>query len=183
VFARAERTDVEPPAAVATEPPDEQEQSPRRGRAPQLVAIMVAAACVSACQSTTVAGLNVRAAPSTSSKIVARMSSAGSAVSIDCYTHGQSIYGQTMWYPHRCAAPRLRHGVLRAGRRRRRDPRLLSLKSSRLLGTVATVRGVIFDMDGVIVDTASTSGARAGAASPRQHGRAWPTTTAGRSTA
>ena len=103
MFARAERTDVEPPAAVTTEPQAEQEQSTRRGRAPQLVAIIVAAACVSACQSTTVAGLNVRAAPSTSSKIVARMSSAGSAVSIDCYTHGQSIYGQTMWY--RIAAP------------------------------------------------------------------------------
>jgi hypothetical protein len=104
VFARAERTDVEPPAAIATEPTDERERSPRRtGRAPQLVVIMVAAMCVSACQSTTVAGLNVRAAPSTSSKIVARMSSAGSAVSIDCYTHGQSIYGQTMWY--RIAAP------------------------------------------------------------------------------
>ena len=104
MFARAERTDVEPSAAVATEPSDEQERSPRRtGRSPQLVAIILAAACVSACQSTTVAGLNVRAAPSTSSKIVARMSSAGSAVSIDCYTHGQSINGQTMWY--RIAAP------------------------------------------------------------------------------
>jgi hypothetical protein len=103
VFARAERTDVAP-SAVVTEPLDGQERGPRRtGRAPQLVAIMLAAACVSACQSTTVAGLNVRAAPSTSSKVVARMSSAGSAVSIDCYTHGQSIYGQTMWY--RIAAP------------------------------------------------------------------------------
>jgi len=111
VFARAERTDVEPSAAVATEPSDEQERSPRRtGRSPQLVAIILAAACVSACQSTTVAGLNVRAAPSTSSKIVARMSSAGSAVSIDCYTHGQSIYGQTMWY--RIAAPH--HGYVTA---------------------------------------------------------------------
>ena len=111
MFARAERTDVEPSAAVATEPSDEQERSPRRtGRSPQLVAIILAAACVSACQSTTVAGLNVRAAPSTSSKIVARMSSAGSAVSIDCYTHGQSIYGQTMWY--RIAAPH--HGYVTA---------------------------------------------------------------------
>ena len=37
---------------------------PRRsGRSPQLVAIVVAAVCVSACQSTTVAGLNVRAGP------------------------------------------------------------------------------------------------------------------------
>ena len=68
-------------------------------------AIMVAALCVSACQSTTVPGLNVRAGPSTSSKVVGRMSTAGTAVSIDCYTRGQSINGQTMWYritaPHR----------------------------------------------------------------------------------
>ena len=106
MFARAERPDVTS-AAVATGPPDEPAE-PRppayrpvaparrdRGRRP----------CVSACQSTTVAGLNVRAGPSTSSKIVARMSSAGTAVSIDCYTRGQSINGQTMWYritaPHR----------------------------------------------------------------------------------
>ncbi len=105
MFARAERTDVEPPTAVAAEPPDEQEQSPQRGRAPQLVAIILAAACVSACQSTTVPGLNVRAGPSTSSKIVAKMNSAGSAVYIECYTRGQSIYGQTIWYrisqPHK----------------------------------------------------------------------------------
>ena len=106
MFARAERTDVEPPAAIATEPTDERERSPRRsGRSPQLVAIVVAALCVSACQSTTVPGLNVRAGPSTSSKIVAKMSSAGSAVYIECYTRGQSIYGQTIWYrisqPHK----------------------------------------------------------------------------------
>jgi len=103
VFARAERPEVTS-AAVATGRPELAEPAPRRtGRSPQLVGIVVAALCVSACQSTTVSGLNVRAAPSTYSKIVARMSSAGSAVSIDCYTHGQSIYGQTMWY--RIAAP------------------------------------------------------------------------------
>jgi uncharacterized protein YraI len=102
VFARAHRPDVAP-SAVADEPSDEAGPGPRAGRAPQLVAIMVAAMCVSACQSTTVAGLNVRAGPSTSSKIVAKLTSAGSAVSIDCYTHGQSINGQTMWY--RIAAP------------------------------------------------------------------------------
>ena len=101
MFARAQRPDVAP-SAVAGEPPDEAERGARR-KAPQLVAIMVAAMCVSACQSTTVPGLNVRAGPSTSSAIVGRMSTAGTAVSIDCYTRGQSIYGQTMWY--RIAAP------------------------------------------------------------------------------
>ena len=104
MFARAERPEVTPPAVATGRPDEPAEPTPRRtGRSPQLVAIMVAALCVSACQSTTVPGLNVRAGPSTSSKIVARMSSAGSAVSIDCYTHGQSINGQTMWY--RIAAP------------------------------------------------------------------------------
>jgi uncharacterized protein YraI len=102
VFARAQRPDVAP----AAEPSDEAERGWRRTvRSPQLVVIMVAALCVSACQSTTVSGLNVRAGPSTSSKIVGRMSTAGTAVSIDCYTRGQSINGQTMWYritaPHR----------------------------------------------------------------------------------
>ena len=109
MFARAQRPDVAPPA-LAGEPPDEAERGTRRRRSPQLVAIMVAAVCVSACQSTTAPGLNVRAAPSTSSKIVGRMSTAGTAVSIDCYTHGQSIYGQTMWY--RLAAPH--HGYVTA---------------------------------------------------------------------
>jgi hypothetical protein len=105
VFARAERPEVTS-AAVADGSPEPAEPTPRRtGRSPQLVAIVVAALCVSACQSTTVAGLNVRAGPSTSSKIVAKMSSAGSSVYIECYTRGQSIYGQTIWYlisqPHK----------------------------------------------------------------------------------
>jgi uncharacterized protein YraI len=64
---------------------------------------VLALACTAACHSTTAAGLNVRAGPSTSSKIVARMGSAGTAVNIDCYTRGQSIYGQTIWY--RITAP------------------------------------------------------------------------------
>jgi uncharacterized protein YraI len=64
---------------------------------------VLALACTAACHSTTAAGLNVRAGPSTSSKIVARMSGAGTAVYIDCYTRGQSIYGQTIWY--RITAP------------------------------------------------------------------------------
>jgi uncharacterized protein YraI len=103
VFARAERSDV----ALSAGSPDEQAEgaSRRSVRSPQLVAVVLALGCTAACQSTTVAGLNVRAGPSTSSAIVARMSSAGTAVSIDCYTRGQSIYGQTIWYritqPHK----------------------------------------------------------------------------------
>lgn len=110
MFARAERSDVASGAAlpaVETGSLDEPEDGAARcsGRSPQLVALVLALACTAACQSTTVPGLNVRAGPSTSSKIVARMSSAGTAVAIDCYTRGQSIYGQTIWYritqPHK----------------------------------------------------------------------------------
>jgi uncharacterized protein YraI len=103
VFARAERSDV----ALSAGSPDEPEVGAARRsvRSPQLVAVVLALACTAACQSTTVSGLNVRAGPSTSSKIVARMSGAGTAVYIDCYTRGQSIYGQTIWYritqPHK----------------------------------------------------------------------------------
>ena len=104
MFARAERSDVAL-SAVATGSPDEPEEgaSRRSGRSPQFVAVVLALACTAACHSTTAAGLNVRAGPSTSSKIVARMGSAGTAVNIDCYTRGQSIYGQTIWY--RITAP------------------------------------------------------------------------------
>ena len=107
MFARAERSDVALPA-VETWSLDEKEEAGAarsRVRSPQLIAVVLALACTAACQSTTVPGLNVRAGPSTSSKIVARMSSAGTTVSIDCYTRGQSIYGQTIWYritqPHK----------------------------------------------------------------------------------
>jgi hypothetical protein len=106
VFARAERSDVALFAVAAGSPEEQAEGTARRsGRSPRVVAVVLALACTAACQSTTVAGLNVRAGPSTSSAIVARMGSANTAVSIDCYTRGQSIYGQTIWYritqPHK----------------------------------------------------------------------------------
>jgi 3D (Asp-Asp-Asp) domain-containing protein len=103
VFARAVRPDVESSAAAGE--PTAEPPTRRTGRSPQLIAIMLATVCVSACQETTVSGLNVRAAPTTHSAVVAKMSRAGTAVYIDCYTRGQSIYGQTIWYritqPHR----------------------------------------------------------------------------------
>ena len=98
MFARAERSDVALPAVANGSPDEPEEGATRRPGRPQLVAVILALACTAACQSTTVPGLNVRAGPSTSSKIVARMSSAGTTVYIDCYTRGQSIYGQTIWY-------------------------------------------------------------------------------------
>ena len=102
MFARTVRPDVE--SSAEPEPPDER-PGRQMSRSPQLVAIMLATVCVSACQETTVSGLNVRAAPTTASAVVANMNRVGTAVYIDCYTRGQSIYGQTIWYritqPHK----------------------------------------------------------------------------------
>ena len=104
MFARAERSDVALTAVATGSPVEPEAGTARRSvRSPHVVVLVLALACTAACESTTVSGLNVRSGPSTSSKIVARMSSAGTAVSIDCYTRGQSIYGQTIWY--RITAP------------------------------------------------------------------------------
>jgi hypothetical protein len=72
-------------------------------RSPRLVAALLALVCSSACESTTVPGLNVRAAPTTASPIIGRLATAGTAVAIECFTHGQAIHGQSIWY--RISAP------------------------------------------------------------------------------
>jgi uncharacterized protein YgiM (DUF1202 family) len=58
---------------------------------------------VSACESTTVSGLNIRSKPTTASRVVGKLSTAGASVQVVCFTRGQSIHGQTMWY--RISAP------------------------------------------------------------------------------
>ncbi len=78
----------------------------RDSRSPRLVAaLLLVVVCTSACGSTTVPGLNVRAGPTTASAIVGRLSTAGTGVVVQCYTHGEAIHGQTLWY--RIAAPRV----------------------------------------------------------------------------
>jgi hypothetical protein len=71
---------------------------------PRLVAALLALFCSAACETTTVSGLNIRAAPTTASPILGRLDSAGTEVGIDCFTHGQNIHGQTLWY--RISQPR-----------------------------------------------------------------------------
>jgi Bacterial SH3 domain len=73
-------------------------------RSSRLVVAMLVVICTSACESSTVPGLNVRAAPSTASRIVGRLTTAGTSVNIVCYTRGQPIHGQTLWY--RISQPR-----------------------------------------------------------------------------
>lgn len=69
-----------------------------RSRSARIAAALLAVVCSSACDATTVSGLNIRAAPTTASPVVDRMSSAGSSVRIDCVTHGEAVHGQTTWY-------------------------------------------------------------------------------------
>ncbi len=61
--------------------------------------------CTAACQSTTVPVLNVRARPTTGSAVVGKLSGTGTALTIDCFTRGQAIHGQTLWY--RITQPRV----------------------------------------------------------------------------
>ena len=88
--------------------------SPRRAVAARLAAPADRRGSSSRCWSspaarraspTTTPGLNVRAAPTTASRVVGRLPSSGTNVNIDCYTRGQSIHGQTLWYrisnPHK----------------------------------------------------------------------------------
>lgn len=69
-----------------------------------LPAVLAAVLGCSACDATMVSGLNVRAAPTTASAVVDRLASANTMLHIDCFTHGEAVHGQTMWY--RISAPR-----------------------------------------------------------------------------
>lgn len=71
---------------------------PRLRRAGRLGAVAAAVAVVSACQSTSIEGLNVRAGPSTSSAVVASLDEAGTPVTIACHTLGEPVHGDPVWY-------------------------------------------------------------------------------------
>jgi hypothetical protein len=43
-------------------------------------------------------GLRVRRAPSTSATVVARLGRKGSKVTVNCYVHGTSVFGDHIWY-------------------------------------------------------------------------------------
>jgi uncharacterized protein YraI len=95
------RSDV---VTVAADP-DERARggSPVARRSTRLAVALLVVVCTTACESSTVSGLNIRAAPTTASRVVGRLTTAGSSVQVECYTRGQSIHGQSMWY--RIAAP------------------------------------------------------------------------------
>jgi hypothetical protein len=70
----------------------------RACRSRRLVAVMLAVVFTSACHSTAVNGLNVRAEPTTASPVIDNMTLAGTSVMVDCFVHGQAIHGNTVWY-------------------------------------------------------------------------------------
>ena len=43
-------------------------------------------------------GLRVRKRPSTSAKIVAVLGTVGSKVTVNCFTHGSTVFGNNVWY-------------------------------------------------------------------------------------
>ena len=95
-----------PDVASAAVTVDRADDGPRSARRSTRIAVaLLVIVCASACESSTVSGLNIRAAPTTASRVVGRLSGAGSSVQVECFTRGQAIHGQTIWYrisaPHR----------------------------------------------------------------------------------
>ncbi len=60
--------------------------------------IVAAAALTTACQTTSIPGLHVRAQPSTASPVVATVERSGTYVRIDCFVRGEPVNGDTVWY-------------------------------------------------------------------------------------
>ena len=76
----------------------------------RVVAPLLALVFVSACQSTTVDGLRIRAQPTTASPIMGSMGIAGASVIPDCFIRGEAIHGNTTWY--RISEPRRGYDVI-----------------------------------------------------------------------
>ncbi|MBA2322909.1 MAG: SH3 domain-containing protein [Pseudonocardiales bacterium] len=70
----------------------------------QITGALTLALLTGACQSSTVAGLHVRARPTTASPVVTSLGSSGTAVTITCVTRGEPVHGDTVWY--RISRPR-----------------------------------------------------------------------------
>ncbi len=65
------------------------------GRLPAIVVICLATA---ACDTTSIAGLNVRAEPTTDSAVVASIDRVDTHIGIDCFVYGEPVHGDPVWY-------------------------------------------------------------------------------------
>ena len=98
MFARTVRPDVARPRPPPG-PPDERSPSPADRAGHPSSSRSCSPPCASRPARTPRSpGSTSAPHPPTVQRVVANMSSAGTAVYIDCYTRGQSIYGQTIWY-------------------------------------------------------------------------------------
>ncbi len=55
------------------------------------------------CQRTSIDGLNVRAGPTTATPVVGTIDEDGARVDIECWTRGEQVRGDTVWF--RIGAP------------------------------------------------------------------------------
>lgn len=69
----------------------------RRPAGRVLVAVGVCLA-TAACDTTSIAGLNVRAQPTTAGAVVATIDRADTHVGIDCFVYGEPVHGDPVWY-------------------------------------------------------------------------------------
>lgn len=93
--ANARRGHVDPTRPVVT---GSWAAGPRLRRVVRLGAVAAAVALVCACENTSIAGLNVRAGPSTTTGVVASLGESGTDVTIACHTRGEPVHGDPVWY-------------------------------------------------------------------------------------
>lgn len=69
-----------------------------RSRWSLLLVTAFAAVTCTACERTSIDGLNVRAAPTTASEVVGTIDEVDTSVRIECYTAGEPVRGDPVWY-------------------------------------------------------------------------------------
>lgn len=73
-------------------------RAPIPARRRQVLVLMAVCVLTTACQSTSIPGLNVRVRPTTSSPVVASIDRTGTRVEIECVADGEPVHGDTVWY-------------------------------------------------------------------------------------
>lgn len=83
---------------VAVSGPSAAAVAARRRTAASLATATLGLVVLTACQDTSISGLNVRARPTTQSAVVATLGRTGTKVEIACKVTGQAIHGEATWY-------------------------------------------------------------------------------------
>lgn len=72
-------------------------------RAARVAVLVLAIGALTACTRTSIEGLQVRSGPGTASRVVAEIPRSGTPVRVSCWTRGEPVQGDTVWY--RIGAP------------------------------------------------------------------------------